>query len=113
MRRNDGLEKKLVVIQLNCNGISNKLSEVKLYIYAKKPDMVCLCETWLKKAEPKFVGYTSIWKNRVSAEKGRLDILIRNDIAYKDKIIHPYVDGGLEIQSVAIFSKVDEISICR
>lgn len=88
LKRKHYLEKQLIVLQFNCNGISSRLSELKLYIYAKKPEVVCLSETWLKKHQPKFIGYDAVWKNRVGAEKGGLGILIRRDIMYREKVLN-------------------------
>jgi ribonuclease HI len=113
LKRKPNLEKQLIVIQLNCNGISSKLSELKLYIYSRKPEVVCLSETWLKKYEPKFVGYDSIWKNRVGADKGGLGFLMRRDITYKEKLLNIYNGGGLELCCISVVSNREEINICN
>jgi len=49
LKRTPKSEKDFYVIQLNCNGLSNKLAEIKMYIYRKKPEIFCLCETFIKK----------------------------------------------------------------
>ena len=43
---------------------------------------MCLCETMVKDKEPKFSGYTAIWKHRIGDKEG-LAIIIRNDINFK------------------------------
>jgi hypothetical protein len=37
------------IYQLKCNGLRGKVKKLKIYIYTKKPEIVCLCETWLKR----------------------------------------------------------------
>jgi exonuclease III len=54
------LESQLEIYQLNYNGLEGKVSELKIYLYTRKPDLVCLSETWLKKNEFKFFGYQSL-----------------------------------------------------
>jgi len=49
LKRQNDTENELQVIQFNCNSLLNKLPEIKLYIYTKKPEIVCLCETFIKK----------------------------------------------------------------
>lgn len=95
-------ERHLELIQFNCNGISKKLTEIKVFLYTNKPDIFCLCETWLKKREPKFIGYNTLWTNRTDAGKGGLAILIREDISYKEKQINFFDGGGLELQGIEI-----------
>jgi ribonuclease HI len=102
LKRSRGKEKQFEVYQFNCNGISRKLSEVKLFLYTNKPDVLCLCETWLKKKEPKFIGYNSIWVNRIGSAKGGLGILVREDIDYKGKQLNMFSNGGLELHGIQI-----------
>jgi len=83
------LESQLEIYQLNCNGLMGKVSELKIYVYTKKPEIVCLCETWIKKNEPKFLGYQSLWMHR-PGERGGLGILVRGDVAFKQKQVIPF-----------------------
>lgn len=64
LTRSPNSEKYLSLVQLNCNGLSSKLSELKLYIFTKKPDIVCLCETWVRRTPPRFPGYQAVWLPR-------------------------------------------------
>jgi len=93
IKRSKPLESKFIMIQLNCNGINRKLSEIKLLVYTKKPDLVCLCETWLndQSKQPVFVGYDVVWENREGGARARggLMFLIRKDIKYKIKELNP------------------------
>lgn len=95
LKRPANRESGLEVIQFNCNGLSNKLSEVKVYLYSNKPDILCLCETWLKRNQPKFIGYRVYFMNRDGAPKGGLAILVREDIEYRIKQITQFPNGGL------------------
>ncbi|KAF2344082.1 Endonuclease/exonuclease/phosphatase [Trinorchestia longiramus] len=96
--------REMAVIQFNCNGISSKLSELKLPIYATKPEVVCLCETWLTDTAPKpnFVGYVATWCPQVGGVRGGgLAILVRLDIPFHHLRLEPF-DGNLELQGVTL-----------
>lgn len=110
IRRSTQAEQSLMVIQFNCNGLSSKLSEVKFYIYRKKPDIVCFCETWIKKASPKFLGYNSIWLHR-ETDRGGLGILVREDISYSNKTIAHHSENNLEFQAISILTSMGMIDL--
>ena len=55
---------QLNILTLNCRGILSKLGEFKLMLYAQKPDIVCVQETWIGKYVLKFIGYIPVWKHR-------------------------------------------------
>jgi len=110
IQRPSVLESQLEIYQLNCNGLRGKVSELKIHVYTRKPDIVCLCETWLKKNEPKFLGYQTSWLHRLG-EKGGLGILIREDVRFQHKQVVPFPSGFLECQLVEIFTKSDSINI--
>lgn len=69
LKRNPLSEQTLIVTQFNCNSLKNKIGEFQVYLYNKKPDIICLCETLLKGNEPQFKGYSSYWKHR-EGERG-------------------------------------------
>ena len=111
LKRSPESEKKLMVIQLNCNGIKNKLVEIKVFTYNTKPDILCLCETFTKpNFEPKFIGYNSHWSHRLG-HKGGLGILIRRDLSFKNKTLIPFNNPKLEIQCIQLFSNGETIDI--
>ena len=58
---------KLTGIQLNCQSLNSKLTDIKLMVTEQKPDFAALTETWLTKHPPKFTGYTAINKNRIGS----------------------------------------------
>ena len=93
--------KHLSVLALNCRGLSSKLGEFKLMLYTKKPEIVCLCETWLSKKEPKFIDYSAIWNHRDNFAGG-LGCLVRKGVQAQKYRVTPYANGKLEYQAVKI-----------
>lgn len=83
-----------------------------MYLYTKKPDILCLCETMIKNHEPKFIGYNCIWKHRVG-DKGGLAILIRHDISFTPVQFDVHPNNGLEIQIIEIGSVSGNIRIAN
>ena len=41
----------LDIISWNSRSLYSNLSQFKIYLYNKKPHIVCLCETWLPKSK--------------------------------------------------------------
>lgn len=111
LKRESNKENDLEIYQLNCNGIRGKISEIKLYLYSKKPDLLCLCETWLNKNEPHFIGYDAIWHHRTDNDRGGLAILVREDICYKIKNLNSYPNGQMEFQAIEIASGLGKICV--
>lgn len=92
----------LQLISWNCRSIYNKLFELKKYIYIRKPEIVCLQETWIK-AEylPAFINYSVFFKNR-PGRAGGLAIITRNDLVSEELELQAFQNGKLEIQRVKI-----------
>jgi len=115
IRRGKASETKFILIQINCNGISRKLSEIKLLVYTKKPDIVCLCETWLndQSRQPVFIGYNTVWKNRGgdARARGGLMFLIRKDIKHREKPLNLYENGKLELIGITVATSWGEVDI--
>ena len=106
LKRSIEMEKKLKIIQLNCNGLYNKLAEVKMYLYSNKPDVLCLCETFVTpKYEPNFIGYNQYWQHR-EGHKGGLGIFVRRDITSKTRQLTVYQTPQLEHQCIQILSLI-------
>ena len=103
LKRSKPSENELIIHQFNCNSISNKLTEIKMNLYANKPEIFCFCETFINKKEPKFVGYHAYWKHRVG-HGGGLGVLVRNDLISRIKEIDPYEFSQLEYQCVQVYS---------
>ena len=104
-------ESSLCIVQFNCNSISSKLSELKLYLFTKKPDVVCLCETWVQRRPPKFPGYQSTWLQRPDGQGGGLCTLVRSDIPFTIIDLAMYHDPLLEIQAVSVSSPIGLLPI--
>ena len=111
LKRKNNLEKKLYIYQLNCNGLNKILSEVKLYLYSKKPDLFCCCETFVNLREPKFFGYNPVWTHRHNKAKGGLLTLVRKDLRYNILNLTPFTNGILEFQSVRVYTDFGMIDV--
>jgi exonuclease III len=90
------------IIFWNCHSMSNKLLELKWYIYTQKPHIVCLQETWTNDGyEPSFINYKGYFKNRAGRGGGLLT-LVRNDLVCINSSLTSYPNGKLEIQRTTI-----------
>ena len=67
---------------MNCRGINSKLGQIKLLIYANKPDIVCFTETWIGHHEPRFIDYIPVWKHR-DGFAGGLGILVHRNLTFQ------------------------------
>ena len=92
---------KLSIIMLNCRSLNNKLGEIKLMLYTKKPDLLCLTETQVKKYEPKFINYTPLWKHRPE-QGGGLAILVRRGLQHTNLPLNVYRNGFIEAQAITL-----------
>lgn len=93
----------LTIYLLNCNSINNKIPEIKQILTDNKPDIFCLCETWInKKYVPKFNDYFSVWNHRDTAGGG-IGILIQKEFQFKTIYLNIYQNGHLEVQAVELF----------
>ena len=104
----------LVILQLNCNSILARLSELRKYIYSVKPDVFCLCESRLPASatEPHFVGYQSVWCHRPARDGGGLGILIRNDVPFSVNTLVPYSPTSkFETLSVRLCTSIGMLDI--
>lgn len=97
-------EKLFKLVQFNCNGLFSRLSELKLYLFTVKPDVVCLCETWVRGNPPKFPGYQAVWQNCPVGMGGGLCTLVRSDISFREVKLSIYDGGNLKIQAVSVMS---------
>ena len=96
---------KLTLVQWNCHSLYNKLSHFKIFLYSRKPHIVCLSETWMNdQYEPNFINYNKYICNRTNSQGGGIAVLIRNDLINTGRDLNIFPNGKLEIQSVRIFS---------
>ena len=92
----------LSVLSLNCNSIYTKLAEIKLLLYATKPSVMCLTETWANaRYLPTFCGYECYWCNR-GALGGGLCILVRRSLCCQQLNLLRFQQGVLEVQAVTV-----------
>ena len=88
----------------NCTGIRSNISELKLFIYTKKPQLIGLCETFLtSKYSCNFVGYRIIRKDREgNVGRGGLAFLIRSDLCYANANLQNLHNSIVENLSIKI-----------
>ena len=100
---NDMVNDNFNIIQFNCRSLYTKLVEFKVYLYSRKPHMVCLSETWIVQGKlPNFFNYSAIWNNRVNNRGGGVGILLRNDVVAQQCNLVMHNHSRLEVQSVLI-----------
>lgn len=69
------------IILWNPRQILNKEIELKFLVYKENPDIIALCETWLKgKDKLKIQNVDTIRKDRENQLGGGLAFLIKNNI---------------------------------
>ena len=93
---------KINIISYNCRSIYSCLSEIKIFIYSRKPHCICLNETWIfNNIYPNFINYKPYWKNRPEGRGGGLAILVRSDL-----VVIPsqftYYESDLEVQKITL-----------
>lgn len=94
----------LKVLTWNCHSLYQKLSQFKLKLYALKPHIACLCETWVKdKFLPSFINYSSFHVIRPIRQGGGILILVRNDVSAREKHLISFTNGKLEVQAVTVY----------
>ena len=99
----NNIRNNFTALLLNARSIKNKLGEIKLMMYSKKPEVVCLTETWLNnKYIPRFINYKAEWNNRIGVGGG-VGILMRSDVNYLNVNLIPYANGVLEVLAVKIY----------
>ena len=77
-------ERKLIILQVNINGIKNKLEELKLLIHDTHADIITIQETKLtpKAKTPKVHNFTTVRTDRLHKAGGGIITLIRDNIHY-------------------------------
>ena len=74
---------KLKVLQLNIRGIRNKYIDlIDLLNRLDEPDIIIICETWLKPndPDPKILDYKFIGRHRSNRKGGGVGFLIKNTL---------------------------------
>ena len=77
-------ESNLIILQVNINGIKNKLMELKLLIHDTHAHSITIQETKLtpKANTPKVHNFTTVRADRLHKAGGGLSTLIRDNITF-------------------------------
>jgi len=99
------MEQQFTMLTWNCRSLQSNLSCFKIKLYAIKPHVAFLTETWLQHGrEPRFVNYRGYYKHRENRPHGGLAILVRNDIAILPKDVQAFPGGKIEFQSLTMIN---------
>ena len=95
--------KGLKIICLNIRSLINKIDELKYYISLLKPNIICICETWLNSdiydSEINIEGYSVYRCDRKNNKKGRgIGIFVRQKSTLECYI----VDNNSDIEELTI-----------
>lgn len=100
------------ILNWNCRSLYTKLSHFKIKLYAEKPQVACLCETWLKENRlPTFINYKSFFVCRNERSGGGLCILVQNDLSVSELKLVMFHQGYLEVQAVTIHGNGNKLDI--
>jgi len=106
------LEDKIKLIMWNCHSLLPKLPRFKIMLYAHKPHIVCLTETWTTtKYQPSFINYRVYWNHRKERVGAGTAILIRIDIPVITNEMQRFDSGLLESQRVQINTREGKLDI--
>ena len=81
---NQPKDKNIVILQININGIRNKIEELKNLVHITQPDIITLQESKLtqKAKTPKITHYTTMRTDRQHKQGEWLITLIKDDITF-------------------------------
>ena len=102
------IKEDLTIVQWNSRSLGRRISEFKIFLYTRKPDIVAIQETWYKSINktPSFISYEHIRKDRINRPAGGIMLLIRDHIQYKEKAITEYNGNkSLEVQVITVKMK--------
>ena len=97
-------DERLEVVHFNIRSINARLYEFKVFLYVRKPHIVCLQETRANFAHlPTFINYQTKWVNRPNnAVGGGIALLIRSDIIVIPTELNVCQNAKLEVQRCKI-----------
>ena len=98
-------ERNLIILQVNINGLRNKLEELKLLIHDTHADIITIQETKLtpKAKTPKIHNFTSVRTDRLHKAGGGLITLIRDNITFTTTDIPSTINThNIELQMVTV-----------
>ena len=103
--KSDKPETKLKILQININGLSNKIKELELLISETKADIITIQETKLtsNSKSPKIPNYTEIRKDRLYNKGGGLLTYIKNNITFTNNEIPENINQKyIELQIITL-----------
>ncbi|XP_047499385.1 uncharacterized protein LOC125045869 [Penaeus chinensis] len=87
----------------NTRAITNKEIEINYLIFKENPEVLALCETWLKdKDKFKIPNYQIVRKDRKNQIGGGLAFCIKNSIQYKEIKLNDNQESKFETQAIKI-----------
>ena len=98
-------EGDLIILQVNINGIKNKLEELKLLIHITHAHIITIQETMItpKPNTPKLPTFTTVCANRLHKAGGELITLIRDNITFTTTDIPSTINThNTELQMVKV-----------
>ena len=98
-------ERNLIILQVNINGLRNKLEELKLLIHDTHADIITIQETKLipKAKTPKIHNFTTVRTDRLHKAGGGLIILISYNITFTTTDIPSTINThNIEFQMVKV-----------
>ena len=98
-------ERNLIILQVNINGIKNKLEDLKLLIHDTHADIITMQETKLtpKAKIPKVHIFTTVRADRLHKAGGGLITLIRHNITFNTTDIPSTINThNTELQMVKV-----------
>ena len=99
------VQRNLIILQVNINGLRNKLEELKLLIHDTHADIITIQETKLtpKAKTPKIHNFTSVRTDRLHKAGGGLITLIRDNITFTTTDIPSTINThNIELQMVKV-----------
>ena len=95
----------IIIIQINVNGINNKLHELQQLSKDTNADIITVQETKLTNTSksPILPGYTAIRKDRTYNKGGGLLTYVKNDITFSNNDIPPHINPqNTELQIITV-----------
>ncbi|WP_333764851.1 reverse transcriptase domain-containing protein [Streptomyces sp. IBSBF 2390] len=93
----------LVILQLNCNGVRDKIQEIIHYMEQNNISIAAIQETKLSlNSRLNVPDYTLVRKDRGERRGGGVMFIIKNNIQYRQVALSPPADNNTTIEQLAI-----------
>ena len=104
-----------VILQFNCNGIKNSVSELDSFLRDKRISVAALQETFLSDSSPppSFPGYTLVRKDRARGRGGGLAFLVHQTVSYTPVDSSFLQDGFTECHAIKATLNNSDLIICN